>query len=124
MIGLHMVFAYFKMGRVIALIVETINFFCLPHLVEVSAFRRLSVCFAIVMTTSICCKNVSFGSRVIFRIFACFVVGNVWLFILSKARQFGGTNLSASKFVGKSICRRANLSASQFGGEPIWPENK
>ena len=38
-IGLHMVFAYSKMGKVIALNVETINPFCLPHLVEVSALK-------------------------------------------------------------------------------------
>ena len=37
--GLHMVFAYSKMGRVIALKVEKINSYCLPHLVEVSAKR-------------------------------------------------------------------------------------
>ena len=43
----------------------------------------LSVCFALVMVTFMCCKNVSFGSRVIPRIFRCFVVGNVWLFNLS-----------------------------------------
>ena len=78
-----MVFAYSKMGHVIALNVESINSFCLPHLVEVSAFRMLSICFALVMVTFICCENVSFGSRVIPRIFGCFVVGNVWLFNLS-----------------------------------------
>ena len=78
-----MVFAYSKMGRVIALNVETINFFCLPHLVKVSAFRMLSVCFALMIVTFVCCENVSFGSRVIPRIFGCFVVGNVWLFNLS-----------------------------------------
>ena len=71
------------MGRVIALNVETVNSFCLPHLVEVSAFRMLSVCFALVMVTFISCQNVSFGSRVISKIFGCFVVGNVWLFNLS-----------------------------------------
>ena len=53
------------MGQVIALNVETINFFYLPHLVEVSAFRMLSVSFALVVVTFICCENVSFGSRVI-----------------------------------------------------------
>ena len=83
MIGLHMVFMYFKMWQVIALNVETINSFCLHHLVEVSTFSMLSVCFALVMVTFICCENVSFGSRVILRIFGCFVVGNVWLFNLS-----------------------------------------
>ena len=40
----------------------------------------LSVCFALVMVTFICCV----GSRVIKRIFGCFVVvDNVWLFNLS-----------------------------------------
>ena len=77
-----MMFAYSEMGRVIALNVETINSFCLPHLVEVSPFKMLSVCFALLMVTFICCKNVSFGSRVIPRIFGCFVVGSVWLFNL------------------------------------------
>ena len=43
----------------------------------------LSVCFAVVMVTFICCENVSFGSRVIPRIFECFVVGSIWLFNLS-----------------------------------------
>ena len=75
-----MVFAYSKMGRVIALNVETINFFCLLHLAEVSTFIMLSVYFALVMMTFICCKNISFRSRVIPRIFGCFVVGNVCLF--------------------------------------------
>ena len=63
-----MVFAYSKMGRVIPLNAETINSFCLPYLVEVSAFRMLNICLALVMVTSICCKNVSCGSRVIPRI--------------------------------------------------------
>ena len=71
------------MRQVVALNVETINSFCLPHLVEVSAFRMLSICFALVMVMFICCKNVSFGLRVIPRIFGCFVVGNIWLFNLS-----------------------------------------
>ena len=65
------------MGRVIVLNVETIHSFCLPHLKEVSAFRMLSVCFALVTVTLICCENVSFGSREVPRIFGCFVVGNV-----------------------------------------------
>ena len=73
----------FKMGQVIALNVETLNFFCLPHLIEVSASRMLSICFALVMVTSICCENVSFRLIVIPRVLGCFVVGNVWLFILS-----------------------------------------
>ena len=75
-----MVFAYSNMGQVIALNVETIHSFCLPHLVEVSAFRMSSVCFAFGMVTFICCENVSFMSRVIPRIFECFVIGNIWLF--------------------------------------------
>ena len=62
------------MFRVIALNVETINYFCLPDLEEVSAFRMLSVCFTLVMVTLIFYENVSFGSRVIPRIFGCFVV--------------------------------------------------
>ena len=79
-----MVLAYSKMGQVIGFNVKTINSFCLPHLVEVRAFRMLSVCFALVMVTFICCENVSFGLRVIPKIFWCFVVGNIWLFNLSK----------------------------------------
>ena len=59
-----MVFAFSKMERVIVLNVQTINFFCLDHLVEVTAFRMLSVCFALVMVVFKCCENVSFGSRV------------------------------------------------------------
>ena len=78
-----MVFAYSKTGQVLALDVETINSFCLLYLVEVSAFRMLSICFGLVMVAFICCENVSFGSRVIPRIFGYFVVGNVWLFKLS-----------------------------------------
>ena len=42
-----------------------------------SAFRMLSVCFALVMVTFICSENVSFASRVISRIFVYFVVGSV-----------------------------------------------
>ena len=72
-----MVFAYLKMGQVIALNVEIINSFCLPDLVEVSVFKMLSVCFALVMVKLMCCENVSFGSRVIPRISRFFVVGSV-----------------------------------------------
>ena len=82
-ISYDMVFEYSKTRRVIALNVETINSFCLPHLVEVSALRMLSVCFGLVMVTFICCENVCFGSTVIPRIFECFFVGNVWLFNFS-----------------------------------------
>ena len=71
-----MVFAYYQMGSVIALNVETINSFYL--VVMSGAYRMLNIC-----VTIICCENVSFGSRVILRILRCFVVGNVWLFNLS-----------------------------------------
>ena len=37
----------------------------------------LSVCFALIMETFICCKNVSIESRVIPRILGCFVVSGV-----------------------------------------------
>ena len=82
-IGLHIAFAYSKMGRVIALNVDTINSFCLPHLIEVIAFRKLSICLALLLVMLICCENVSFGSRVIPRILGFFVIGSVWLFNLS-----------------------------------------
>ena len=55
MIGLYMVFAYSKMGQVIALNVEIISSFCLHHFVKVSAFRMLSICFAFVMLMFVCC---------------------------------------------------------------------
>ena len=60
----------------IALNVETINSFCLPHLVGMSAFKMLSVYFVLVMVTFMCCQKVSFGSRMIPSISRCFVVGN------------------------------------------------
>ena len=53
MTGLHTVLAYSKMGRVMTLNVETINSFCLFHSVKVSAFKMLSICFALVMETFI-----------------------------------------------------------------------
>ena len=43
----------------------------------------LSIFFALVVVMFICCKNVRFRSRVITRIFGCFVVGSVRLFNLS-----------------------------------------
>ena len=49
MIRLHMVFAYSKIGQMIALNVATIGSFCLPHLVELCAFKLLRVCFAYVI---------------------------------------------------------------------------
>ena len=51
------------MEQVIALNVETIISFCLPHLVKLSAFRMLSVCFALVIVTFIQCENVNFGTK-------------------------------------------------------------
>ena len=69
-----MVFAYSKIGQVVALNVETISFFCLPYFVEVSALRMLSVCFVLVIMTFICCENVSFGSKLIPKILGFFVV--------------------------------------------------
>ena len=47
MIGLHMVFAYSRMGRVIVLKVETISSFCLPNLV-CKCFKNVedSFCFS------------------------------------------------------------------------------
>ena len=56
-VRLHVVFAYSKMGQVIALNVETINSFCLPHLIKVSAFRMLSISFALVMVIFTCCEE-------------------------------------------------------------------
>ena len=78
-----MVFAYSKKGRVIAFNVEKNNSFYLPHLVEVSVFRMLSVCFVLVMVMFIFCENVSFGSKLVPRSFGCFVISSVWLFNLS-----------------------------------------
>ena len=51
--------------------------FCLLHLVEVSALRILSVCFALMMMMYMCCENVSFDLRVIPRSLGCFVVDSV-----------------------------------------------
>ena len=47
MIGLHMVSAYSNMESVIALNVETISFFRLAYLIEVSAFKMLNIQFAL-----------------------------------------------------------------------------
>ena len=55
----------FQNGAVITLNVEVISFLCFFHLVEVSALRMLSVCFAIVMVSFVSCQNVIFGSKVI-----------------------------------------------------------
>ena len=54
-----------------------INLFYLPYLFEVSALRMLSVCFDLMMVRFMYCENVGFGSKVIPRVFECFVVGSV-----------------------------------------------
>ena len=51
----------FQIGQVMALIAKTISSFCLLHLVEVSVLRILSVCFALVIVTFMCCEKVCFG---------------------------------------------------------------
>ena len=61
----------------VALHVELISSFCLSYLFEVSALRMLSVCFALMTVRFMYCENVSFGSKVIPKVFGCFVVGNV-----------------------------------------------
>ena len=58
----------------IALNLKTISLFCLSHLFEESALRKLSVCFALMMVRFIYCENVSFGSKVILKVFMCFDV--------------------------------------------------
>ena len=62
MIGLHIMFIYSNMQKVLALNVEKISYFCLPHLVEMSALRMLSIHIALMMVKFMCCENVSFGS--------------------------------------------------------------
>ena len=61
----------------ITLDVKMLNSFCLLHLFEVSALRMLSVCFALMMVRFMYCENVSLGSKVISRVFGCFVVDSV-----------------------------------------------
>ena len=53
-----MVFVYSKIKQVMVLNKEAINSFCLLYLVKVNAFNMLSVCFALVMVTFICCNNI------------------------------------------------------------------
>ena len=67
----------------IALNVETISLFCLTYLFEKSALRKLSVCFALMTVRFMYCENVSFGSKVISKVFGCFDVDSVLLFKLS-----------------------------------------
>lgn len=53
-IGDHMELAYSRIGRVIALYVVAIVSFCFPHLVDVKAFRILSVLFALSFALVMC----------------------------------------------------------------------
>ena len=59
----------------IALNVEMISSFCLPHLFEKSALRRF--CFNNGEIYVGYCENVSFGSKVILKVFRCFDVDSV-----------------------------------------------
>ena len=65
------------MGQVIALNVDTISSFCLTHLVEVSAFKMFSVCFALVMMAledeSFRCSNYKDS-----KLFSKFCTNNFW----------------------------------------------
>ena len=71
-----MAFTYFNMGMIV-LNLEMISLFCLTHLFEKSALRKLSICFALMMVRFMYCKNVSFGSKVISKVFRCFDVDSV-----------------------------------------------
>ena len=51
----------------IALNVEMISLFCLTLLFEVSALKKLSICFALMTVRFMYCENVSFGSKVILK---------------------------------------------------------
>ena len=80
-IGSQIVFAYSKMGRVIALYVWSMISFCLPHLVDVRAVRMLRVRFALsVMILIICSEYVDLEPNVRPKIFGCFSVGIILLF--------------------------------------------
>ena len=62
--GDHMVETYSSMGRVMAVYVAMIVFFCFPHVVDVSA---LSICIdlrAFVVVIAMCLLYVTLGSRV------------------------------------------------------------
>ena len=61
----------------IALNVEIISLFCVPHLFEVSALRKLSVCFALIKVRFMYCENVSFGSKLISNVFEYFAIDSV-----------------------------------------------
>ena len=58
----------------IALNVKMLSSFYLPYLFEVSALRILSVCFALLTVRFMNCENVSFGSKVIPRVFGCLLL--------------------------------------------------
>ena len=75
MIGSHIVFGYFKIGRVITLSGK--QFLLFTPFEWSKALRILNVRFALVMVTFMRCKSVSFGSKVIPRVFGCSVVGSV-----------------------------------------------
>ena len=57
----------------IALNVEMLSSYCLPHLFDESALGILSVCFVSITVRFMYCENVSFGSKV----FGCFAVGSI-----------------------------------------------
>ena len=61
----------------IALNVEMISSFCLPHLFEESALGKLSICFGLMILRLMYCKKVSFVSKVISKVFGCFAVDSV-----------------------------------------------
>ena len=67
----------------IALNLEMISLFCLLHLFDKSALRKLRVCFDLMTVRFVYCENVSFGSKVISKVFGCFGVDSVCLFKLS-----------------------------------------
>ena len=58
----------------IALNEEMISSLCLPHLFEESALKKLSVCFALMTVTFMYCENITFGSKVISKVFGCFEI--------------------------------------------------
>ena len=51
-----------------------ISLFCLFYLFVKSALRKLSICFALMTVKFMYCENVSFGSKVILKVFGCFDV--------------------------------------------------
>ena len=84
----------------IALNEKTTSFFCLPHLVEKSVFSMLSICFALVMVSFICCENVSFGSKVISSILQYLFIGSVCLINLSNKVMPYSARSGVKKFSG------------------------